>query len=280
MAGRDPVQLRGTLRWKWRRWRTGLRHGAALGRLPVVFGNAMPKAGSKLLFNVLRGFQDLGPFIDTGLAEIKPFRGGQPTPPEWINRQLDALRPGDLRFGYLPWSPDTETRLCRPGRAVYWISRDPRDAIVSQIFYATSMHEDHVLHDYLESLPDMEARIDVLIRGIPDGRLQRGNVRAIYDRFLPWLDRPEVCRIRFEDLVARPDETLGAMLGYLRRRGFESPEPDADLRTRLRRWMAPERSETFRKGKPGGWREHFTDHNVDEFHRVAGDLLPVLGYDD
>lgn len=279
MADRDPIQLRGTIRWKLRRWRAGLRHGAALRRLPVVFGNAMPKAGSKLLFNILRGLQDLGPFVDTGLAEIKPFRGGAPTPQAWINAQLAALQPGDIRLGYLPWTSETEAHLCRPGWAVYWISRDPRDAIISQIFYATTMHEDHVLHDYLLALPDMETRIDTMILGIPSGPLQRGSVRDLYDRFLPWLERPDVCRVRYEELVARPDETLGAMLRFLRSRGFESSEPEADLVVRLRRWMAPEKSETFRTGKSGGWRGHFTDHNSREFHRVAGDLLQVLGYD-
>jgi hypothetical protein len=280
MGGRDPIQLRGRLRRRWRRWRAAVRHGPGrLQRSPIVFGNAMPKAGSKLLFNVLRGLQDIGPFVDTGLAEIKPFRDDQPTPQAWINGQLAALSPGDIRLGYLPWTAESENLLCRPGRAVYQILRDPRDLIVSQVFYATSMHRGHALHELLSSLPDMESRIGTMIRGIDQGPQRRADIRAIYQRYLPWLSRPDVCRIRFEELVTSPEDVLAALLTYLRSRGFESSESDGDLVPRLRVWMSPSRSETFRKGGVGEWREHFTRRNEQEFAAVAGDLLQVLGYD-
>ncbi len=246
--------------------------------MPVVFGNAIPKTGSKLLFNILRGLQDVGPFVDTGLNEIKPFRDGTPTPQSWIDAQLESLRPGDIRLGYLAWTPETERRLCRPGWAVYLIIRDPRDTIVSQVYYATQMHRGHALHDYLRSLPNMESRIDTMIRGIPQGPLKRASVREVYDRFLPWMKRPEVCLVRYEQLVNQTEETLGRMLGYLRGRGFASDDADEFLVSRLRDQMAPSKSETFRQGGTGGWRQHFTDGNREQFDRVAGDLLQVLGY--
>jgi hypothetical protein len=275
-----PWQLRGRIRWQWRRWRRDLRRGTAeRRRLPVVVGNAIPKSGSKLLFNILRGLQDLDAFVDTGLNEIKPYRGGKATPQAWINAELDSLRPGDLRFGYLPWHPETEARLCRAGWAVYLILRDPRDTIVSQIFYATQMHPGHALHRYLLSLPDMEARIETMIRGIPDGPLQRVGIREQYDRFLPWLSRPAVCAVRYERLVEDPDDVLRAMLGYLGGRGFAPREPEAALVPRLRERMAPEKSETFRKGGAGGWKQHFTDRNREQFNAATGDLLQVLGYE-
>jgi hypothetical protein len=280
MLSQGSTQVRGTLRWKWRRLRTGLRQGRAeLSRLPVVFGNAIPKSGSKLLFNILLGFQELGPFVDTGLNEIKPFRDGAPTPQAWINAQLESLGPGDIRLGYLAWDPETEARLCRKGWAVYQILRDPRDTVISQIFYATEMHKGHALHDYLRSLPDMEARIEAMIQGIPEGRLRRANIREQFDRYTPWMKRPEVHLVRYEDLVGRPEQELGLMLGHLRRLGFASGESDEALVPRLRARMAPAKSETFRKGGAGGWRQYFTDRNRAQFERVAGDLLRELGYE-
>jgi hypothetical protein len=227
----------------------------------------------------LRGLQDVGPFIDTGLAEIKPYRAGTPTPQAWINDQLSALKPGDVRLGYLPWTPESEARLCRDGWATYLILRDPRDVIVSQIYYATTMHEKHALHDYLSSLPDMESRIDTMIQGIAEGPQKRANVRELYERFTPWLSRPEVCLVRYEQFVSRPDDTLARMVRYLGDRGFGTARPEAELVARLRPWMAPEKSETFRQGKAGGWRAHFTERNQRHFQDVAGDLLQALGYD-
>jgi len=274
---RDPTQLRGRLRWKWRRLRTGLRRRTAA--LPIVFGNAIPKSGSKLLFNLLLGLADVGPFVDTGLNEIKPYRRGRPTPQAWINAQLDALRPGDIRLGYLAWHPQAEARLCRDGWAVYQIIRDPRDILVSQIFYATDMHHGHALHEYLRSLPDMETRLRVMIEGIPQGPLQRANIREQFQRFLPWTQRPEICVVRYELLVAQPESTLDRMLAHLRARGFALSESEPAPMAKLKERMAPSRSETFRKGGAGGWREHFTARNREQFDRVAGDLLQVLGYD-
>jgi len=280
MLSRGSLQLRGTLRWRWRRVRAILANGpGTVGKLPVVFGNAIPKSGSKLLFNILRGFQEIAPFVDSGLSEIKPYRDGRPTPQVWINAQLEALRPGDIRLGYLAWSTETEARLCRPRWAVYQMVRDPRDVIVSQIFYATDMHQGHALRPYLQGLPDMETRIDTMIRGIPEGPLQRANVRQQYERFLPWMKRPDVCLVRYEQLVGEPDETLGSMLGYARARGLTLKETDSALAARLRQRMSPAASETFRKGGAGGWRRHFTKRNLRTFEAVAGDLLMTLGYE-
>jgi hypothetical protein len=278
---RGQLQWRGRLRWKWRRFRAALRHGSRdLRNQPIVFGNAIPKSGSKLLFNILRGLQEIGPFVDTGLNEIKPYRRGLPTPQAWINAQLDALGPGDMRFGYLYWTPETERRLGRQNWATYFILRDPRDTIVSEAYYAVEMHPGHALHAFLLSLPDMEARIESLIRGIPDGALRRVNVREHYERFLPWLDHPEVCVIRYEHLVENPDREIDLLLRHLKRRGFAADSPNEALVARLRHHMSPSKSETFRKGGSGGWRRQFSENNRRQFRQVAGDLLRILGYED
>lgn len=280
MLSRGSLQLRGRLRWRWRRLRAILANGpGTVGRLPVVFGNAIPKSGSKLLFNILRGFQEIAPFVDSGLSEIKPYRDGRPTPQAWINAQLEALRPGDIRLGYLAWSTETEARLCRPRWAVYQMVRDPRDVIVSQIFYATDMHQGHALRQYLGSLPDMETRIETMVRGIPDGPFQRANVRQQFDRFIPWMKHADVCLVRYEQLIREPDETLMSMLAHARARGLTLNETDSALAARLRQRMSPAASETFRKGGAGGWRQHFTTRNRGTFEAVAGDLLTTLGYE-
>jgi hypothetical protein len=43
--------------------------------------------------------------------------------------------------------------------------------------------------------------------------------------------------------------------------------------------IVPKRSGTFRKGKPGNWREYFTQENIDIFKDSTGDLLIQLGYE-
>lgn len=274
------IQLRGRVRWKLRRAGTLLRYGPRrVGRLPIVFGNAIPKSGSKLLFNILRGLTRLGPFVDTGLNEIKPYMGGVPTPQAWINLQLDALAAGDIRFGYLYAHPDSLERLSRPEWAPFMIIRDPRDTIVSEVFYASDMHPGHALHEHMRSLPRVEDRIEALIRGIPEGPRQRVNVREHYERFLPWLSRPEVCVLRFEDLLRQREVELTRVLAHLEKHGAALDAPQERAISILADEMAPRKSETFRQGRAQGWRDHFTPANQEQFRSVAGDLLERLGYE-
>lgn len=277
---RGQIQLRGLIRWKVRRARTLARYGVnAMNRLPVVFGNAMPKNGSKLLFNIMRGLPRLGPFVDTGLNAIKPYFRNEPTSLRWIRGQLDMLRPGDVRLGYLYAVEENVAGICRPGWANFLILRDPRDALVSEVFYAMDMHPQHLLHDYLASLSSMEARLDTLIFGIPEGKLKRVNVREHYELFLRWLDYEDIFPIRFENLITEPRVGLGRILDFLGSMGFEPDLPRDQAIDILQTQMAPEKSETFRKGKSGGWRNHFTDANKEHFKQVADELLIIMGYE-
>jgi len=42
----------------------------------------------------------------------------------------------------------------------------------------------------------------------------------------------------------------------------------------------PTKSPTFRSGKTGEWKKHFTDEHKKIFKDVAGDLLVKLGYEE
>ena len=43
--------------------------------------------------------------------------------------------------------------------------------------------------------------------------------------------------------------------------------------------MSPRRSPTFRSGRPGEWRQVFTDKNVSTFKHATGDLALRWGYE-
>ena len=266
-------------RWTSRRAATRLRHGDRLAALPVVFANAIPKSGSNLLFNVIRGLVDLGPFVDSAQPVMKPYIDGKPTPMDWTQKQLNLLRSGDIRCGYLYATADNMAALLRPNWAIFLIVRDPRDNIVSEIFYALDIHPEHALHDHFRSMQSMEQRIDTLIRGIPEGDLKRAGITEQYARFLPWLEQTQVCTIRFEDLVTDAPAQLGRLLDHLKQFGFVPDVPRSDAVTKLAIHMDPSRSNTYREGKTGGWREQFTKANKRQFKELAGDLLIELGYE-
>jgi hypothetical protein len=85
--------------------------------------------------------------------------------------------------------------------------------------------------------------------------------------------------LRFEELIVNRDIAFGGLLDYLEERGFTPDVSRLAAIKALKGAIVPKKSGTFRKGKPGGWQEHFTESNKSEFKSQAGDLLMRLGYE-
>jgi hypothetical protein len=69
------------------------------------------------------------------------------------------------------------------------------------------------------------------------------------------------------------------MLDQVEKTGYHIPIPRQKSLAILTDAIQPKNSRTFRSGKAGGWREHFTDDHKQLFKDVAGDLLVRLGYE-
>ena len=85
--------------------------------------------------------------------------------------------------------------------------------------------------------------------------------------------------IRFEDLINNRDATLNTMLEEVEKTGYIIPTPREQALSVLVDAIQPKKSHTFRAGKTGGWREHFSEEHKKLFKDVAGDLLVRLGYE-
>ena len=257
------------------------RWGAAdLAAMPAVLGNAMPKSGSHLLIQVLAGLVELGPFVDPGYPPVNRGEDNQKLGDAAVLRAVNGMLPGEIRYGYLHAAPPWVPAATGPGRATIFIYRDPRDWVVSQVFYATDMHEGHMLHDYYNSLDTVEARINAAIEGVDAPGVQAPSVAERYGHYLGWLDVPGVLCVKFEDLIEDRRSKIGEIFEYLAIFDFRSSierEKSIDV---LASGIAPAKSGTFRRGTPGEWRERFTAENLRRFERFAGDLARRLGYGD
>ena len=161
-----------------------------------------------------------------------------------------------------------------------FVYRDPRDMIVSHVFYATEMHRGHGMHRYYtEVLRTMEERINAAIEGVDEEGVELSNIKEKYEHHLGWLQIPEVLSLRFEDLILDRDNALVCLLNYLGQRGFSPIMTQDHSVLALKEAIAPSRSGTFRKGKPGNWQGYFTSANKTLFKEVAGNLLIQLGYE-
>jgi hypothetical protein len=255
--------------------------------LPVIYGNAIPKSGSKLLQQLLRGFGAVGPFVEIGSGPVRMITmDGRQRAETEILADLGSLRPGDIALGYLRATPEhlsffTQAHTAAaPAWAHYFIYRDPRDLLVSQVFYATEIYEEHALHAYYNRLPDMDARLKAVIQGIhEDEKANRPGIADQYARFIAWLNFPGVMPVRFEDLIQNRSQTISAMLDHLEACGYKIPLDRQTAVAQVMQAIDPQRSPTFRKGVVGDWRSHFTEEHKRLFKETAGDLLIQLGYE-
>jgi len=280
-----PLQLKHSLkllRWQARRTIAALRWGSGnLNKMPAVLGNAMPKSGSHLIIQVLQGLPRLGPFVNPGFPPVNRSESNSKLPDEIILQNIQRMRPGDIGYGYLPAKEPFLSSLTGQGKATVFVYRDPRDVIVSHVFYAAQMHPGHGMHRYYtEELTSMEERINAAIQGVQEPGAQLSSVRDKYAGYLDWLEQPEVLCLRFEDLILARDIALGKLLDYLDQRGFKPSMPREQAVQVLAQAIMPRKSGTFRKGKPGNWREHFTPANKIHFKELTGDLLIRLGYEE
>ena len=248
--------------------------------VPPVFGNSKPKSGSHLLLQILSGFTQIMPYR---FVEAEPVRtikqnGGRRAEGD-IAVDLRDIRRGVIGWGYVDVSPDNVAILCQSNRVNYFIYRDPRDMLVSQVFFATDMHGEHGMHEYYNSLPDFGARLNVAITGIDRDGLKMVSVKQRYEGVFQWLEQKHVMCIRFEDLINNRDATLTAMLNEVEKTGYKIQTPREKALALLTDAIQPNKSHTFRSGKTGGWKQHFNGEHKTLFKNVVGDLLVRLGYE-
>lgn len=269
------------LRWQIRRWQAGLRWGFGYqASLPAVLGNAMPKSGSHLIIQVLQGLTRIGPFVNPGFPPVNRTEDNRKLDDAATLRNLQRLRAGDIAYGYIQAREPFLSLLTQPSYATIFVFRDPRDMLVSHVFYATQIHRGHGMHEYYtQRLQDMEQRLNAAIYGVDEPDAQLSGVRQKYLDYLGWLETPGVLCLRFEDLILNRQQALNRILDYLCERGFELRVAREQALRALEEAIVPKRSGTFRKAQPGNWREYFTEANKAAFKTAAGDILIRLGYE-
>jgi len=249
---------------------------------PILFGNSFPKSGTHLLTQILAGFTRLGPVVESGLPPILTFVGetGRQRSTTDILSDLARPLPGDIGYGHLHAEPEIVDALCRNGVAQYFIYRDPRDVVVSHVYYVTDLNNRHVHHNfYMNRLSTFDERLEVSILGRPDVEIPFPDIRARFEPYLPWLKQEEILSLRYEDLLANTGDELERIFDHATTRGFHYQGEKSAAIQALQDSIKPSESPTFRAGVSGGWKQKFSPAMKDLFKKVTGDLLIRLGYE-
>ncbi|MBE7534257.1 MAG: sulfotransferase domain-containing protein [Anaerolineales bacterium] len=248
--------------------------------LPILLGISFPKSGTHLLDQILLGFSNVAPYAKRLHSFYAEYEGesGVKRAPEQAIRWLDSLRQRDVASAHLFARPEAVMRVRSSKFIPFFIFRDPRDVVVSHVFYVTEMEKNHAHHAYYQSLPDFNARFKASILGRPDAGIEFPNIAERFAPYMDWLNHPEALSIHFEDLIHARAATLARILDHFLTR-VPLPSPRELILDSLESSINPSRSPTFRSGKTGEWKKYFTDEHKKIFKDVAGDLLIRLGYE-
>lgn len=264
------------------------------GPPPRVLVNSIPKAGTHLLTAALEHVPNLRPaWVHVATREVAAAeREEQPLlldSQDHMDRHRLAemlRRPkyGQYATAHLFPYPALLDDLDDLRYRVVFMVRDPRDVVVSMTAYRGSLSRHPQRRRYREALRTDEARLLATIEGVPGDEF--GPASPSFGRRLsawaPWLSAPNTLSCRFEDLVGpRGGGSTRAQVDTIRRIGDHIDRPlDEEQATAIvsRTWSP--KSPTFRAGKVGGWRAHFSGRVRDAFAREVGDeLLRTFGYD-
>jgi hypothetical protein len=175
------------------------------------------------------------------------------------------------------------------------VVRDPRDVYVSLFHHEMSLREDREktlqIHRYFRSDPNASIR-----ENFATYLQARLNVRMhpwfFYSEFLDsWLDRPRICVVRYEDMLAEPEHELARIIRFTGRRvdmnrvraAVEENSFAAQTKARYGSSREPgeaDNTKFLRKGIAGDWKNHFNAHSCDLIWTFEGSSLKRLGYEE
>ncbi|HEY3312390.1 MAG TPA: sulfotransferase domain-containing protein [Anaerolineales bacterium] len=252
------------------------------GGWPVLMANSFPKSGSHLLDQVLMGFSRVSPFSPHVALPFVSYDGetGHKRTVQEALAYVKALRPLDVTSTHLLAWPEVVAAVCTPRFIPYIIFRDPRDIVVSHVFYITEMAPGHAHYQYYnEKLKNFDERLKVSILGRPEVEIEFPDIAKRFELYQGWLDRPEVLVLRFEDFIHKRRDALGQVADRFLKRVDTLPASREQIIDALEANIDPQRSPTFRSGKTGEWKKYFKDEHKKIFKEVAGELLVKLGYE-
>lgn len=257
--------------------------------------NSVAKAGTHLLTRTvaLLQFEPFPFFLHGALTQQRPIHPEETADSvlvgviwpclvktEGLTSILSDVPRNQYLKGHLPYSPRTAQILEDLDYKMVIIVRDPRDVALSHINWALT--RDYLPHQkYYESLPPDE-RLSQEIEGFafpPEGPVVL-DLRKRYEYILKWRGHPMVYVTSFERLVGP--------------RGGGSAEAQREEVNNIAAHLGIELTDdhrnavienlfggtvTFKDGKSGGWKQHFSAKHKQQIKALMGDLIVELGYE-
>src|SRR5687768_7590712 len=131
---------------------------------PPVLANSFPKSGTHLLAQLTEGLPDrvnYGAFLG---SETSSFQLRERSAAN-THRFIRNFVPGEVIRGHLYYETSYAEELVKRNAVNYFVYRDPRAVVVSEVHYLRDMNRWHRLAKYFRRLPTIGEAISLSIRG-------------------------------------------------------------------------------------------------------------------
>jgi hypothetical protein len=241
----------------------------------AFFMNSMPKSGTHLLKNMLKGL----PYVNHDYR-YEMYEGYPVQYPDHLAK-LRELRSGEFGAGHIYFSPGWANLLKQLNMKQLFMIRDPRDIVVSYAHFIVEKYPQHELYHHLQQCKSWKERYLCFLHGIQSSNLSYPNIGIWLNRFTGWLDNSSTMTIRFEEFNCSRQSRqakLEEVIRYIwKDRGL--PLPVSELVALMEEQADPAKSITFRSGEIGTWRNEFDSEVKQLFKEIAGGKLIELGYE-
>jgi len=248
--------------------------------LPKIYVNGFPKSGLHFaelmvssIFSPLREYNWLG--TNAWKADKK-------------EQHLDVLavvKEGQYLKAHSGYGEKLSSMLIGLEFGMVFVYRDLRDVTVSLAYHILSDDPD-LLHPARDRYPkDLHGVMKAVITGLDE---YIGIVEKWKD-YQPWLYRPRVFPVRYEDMVRKPEQVTSRFFDFVyglaadfsgRDEITVSAKDKQTLCTYMVKRMKNKKTTTFRKGKLRQWKREFTPELVELFKQHDPDnVLMKLGFE-
>jgi hypothetical protein len=238
--------------------------------------NSVPKSGTHLLKNIFTGIP--GVTHDPK----NEFYEGYPNQLATHFHRLSHLKPNEFGAGHIYYSNEWLNMLKQLNMKHIFISRDPRDIVVSYTYFILEKYPYHPLHEYMtKKAQNQKQRYLALINGVQSDKIIYPSIADWFQRYQGWLKDPYTLSITFEDLVRSKESArlqFIKIIDYLWN-GHTTPVPMNKMLDIMEEKMNNKYSLTFRSGKIGNWKTEFDNEIKEAFKKITGNLLIELGYE-
>ena len=228
---------------------------------PTILLVSIPKCGTHLMGKLLSILTDQA----HRTPGIKVAHGFE----QVVEDTLQLHKEG--KFGHIHYNLSKKgLRICKEyDIRLFFIYRDPRDQIIAWVM-SENTTDSRSISDKIADAIDPTKEYFWGYYGIND----------VYTNITPWSTVPAVCAVKFEDLVGPAGG--GSIEKQHKAIEHAAHHLGLTLSDTIITFIAKGlfgNSNTFREGKIGAWKEHFTQEHKDLFKKHAGQILIDLGYE-